>query len=277
MRDYFRNWKSWPRKRPVIIAEVGVNHGGNEHLAWDMIRSAHRHGADFVKLQSFITEDFFHPSLPYFLATKALELSFESQRMLFKKAHKQGIRLITTPFDFASVDMIEEFDPPAYKIASMDNNNISLIRYIARKGRPIFISCGMATLYEIKKAIEVMREEGNNKFILLHCVSNYPAEYNELNLSMIGLLRDKFNCPVGFSDHSIGLFASYLAIFMGATAVEKHFTTDRSLAKRFPEADHAISIEPDELQNLKEFREAVPVMIGMPQRMLNMTEKAKRK
>jgi len=273
MENNFIRWIGWPQNRTALIAEVGMNHGGVEELAWEMVLSAHNSGADFVKLQSFVTKDFFHPDLRYFEKTKSMELSFEVQRRLFSKAKGEGINLITTPFDFNSVDMVEEFAPSVHKIASMDNDNIPLIRYIAKKNRPVLISCGMADLGEIQKIVNVMEEVGNNKLALLHCISDYPTEPENLNLSMIDLLRNTFGYPTGLSDHSHGLYSSYVAASMGVQVIEKHFTTDRSLQKEYPDADHGISINPEELKELRIFCESVPVMMGHAPRRFTENEK----
>ena len=277
MRKDFKNWINWPDKRTVIIAEVGINHGGDEALAWEMILAAHENGADFIKLQTYSTERFFHPSLPYFDATKSMELSPEATSRLFKKAKVAAAKLITTPFDFESVDLIENFSPPLYKIASMDNDNSPLIRYIAQKGHPVIISCGMASVEEIQKLIHVVEKTGNDKLILLHCVSDYPASPESLNLEMIPYLSNLFNIPVGFSDHSIGMDGAYLAASMGAVAIEKHFTTDRNLVKKFPNADHEISFEPGELKELRMFCEKIPSMKGIAPRKITAGETIGRK
>lgn len=272
MNCNYIHWPNWPQNRTAIIAEVGTNHGGDKDLAWELIRSAHENGADFVKLQSFVTEEFFHPSLEYYSSTESLELSFDVQRTLFKKAGEEGIKLITTPFDLKSVDLVNEFAPAAFKIASMDNDNIPLIRYIAEKQRPILVSTGMADLGEIQKIIEVVTNTGNDKLILLHCISDYPPKPQDLTLSMIDVLKSTFNQFVGFSDHTIGVTSSFIAISLGVAVIEKHFTTDRLLARRIPDADHEISIEPGELKCLREFSESVPIMIGHAPRQLTENE-----
>ena len=256
------NWPDWPEGRTAVIAEVGINHGGDEGLAWEMIKSAHLNGADFVKLQSYITEEFFHPSLSYFDSTKSMELSIDSQRELFRNAKADGIKLITTPFDFTSVDMVREFDPSAYKIASMDNDNIPLMRYIAEEKKPVMVSTGMAHMEEIQKVVDIFTEAGNEKLILLHCVSDYPTKPVDVNLSMMQLYRDTFNCPVGLSDHSLGIASAIIAASLGAAVIEKHFTTDKFLVDKIPDADHDISIVPKELEELKSFCENVQIMIG---------------
>ena len=273
MASKFITWSGWPQNRTALIAEVGMNHGGVEELAWEMILSAHNCGADFVKLQSFVTKDFFHPDLQCFEVTKSMELSFEVQRRLFSRARGEGINLITTPFDSNSVDMVEEFNPLVYKIASMDNDNIPLIKYISKKNRPVLLSCGMADLGEIQKIISIMEKVGNDKLILLHCISDYPTVPENLNLSMIDLFKSAFGYPVGLSDHSFGLNSSYVAASMGAQVIEKHFTTDRSLQKEYPDADHDISINPQEFKKLRIFCESVPVMMGDAPRKLTENEK----
>lgn len=262
MRYTYPDWPDWPTNRTVVIAEVGMNHGGNEALAWEMINSAHENGADLVKLQSFVTEDFFHPSLSYFQNTKAMELPLDGQRRLFAKGKEAGINLITTPFGVASVDMVEEFEPLAFKVASMDNDNHPLIEHIAKKGRPILISLGMADLGEIQKTVDVVRKAGNEKLVLLHCISDYPSRLEDMHLASLQGLRQIFNVHVGLSDHSMGLDAAFAAASMGVAVIEKHFTTDRKLCEEIPDADHDISIEPDELRDLRRFCESVTEMIG---------------
>jgi len=268
----YPNWEGWTGNRTVIIAEVGINHGGDEALAWDMILSAHKNGADFVKLQSFITNEFFHPSLSYYSDTESMELSSEAQTKIYENAAHEGIKLITTPYDISSVDTADRFNPYAHKIASMDNNNERLISYIAKKQRPVIVSCGMASLSEIHEIVNLFQKEKNDKLVLLHCVSNYPTKAKDLNLSMIPFLKETFNVFVGFSDHSIGLDADFIAISLGASIIEKHFTIDRSLANKYPEADHDISIEPDELKRLREFSESASVMLGKAPRIISEEE-----
>lgn len=267
-----KNWSGWPSERTAIIAEIGLNHGGDESLAWKMIQSAHNNGADFVKLQTFVMKEFFHSSLPYYKNIRDMGLSFDSQRRLFIKAANNNINLITTPFDRATVDLTEEFSPTAYKVASMDNDNVPLIRYIAGKKRPVIISCGMADLGEIQRVVEIMEEAGNKKLVLLHCVSDYPTKEKDMNLSMISFLRDTFGYPSGLSDHSIGLFSSYVAASLEASLIEKHFTTDKFLQEKYPDADHDISILPDELKELRTFCESISQMMGKAPRKLTDNE-----
>ena len=272
MRTDIEHWAGWPDHRPAIIAEVGMNHGGDESLAWEMIQAAHENGADFVKLQTYSTERFFHPSLTYFDSTKSMELSCESTSELFINSEKKGIQLFTTPFDLESVDFIDKLSPKLYKVASMDNDNTPLIEHIAQKGKPIIVSCGMASFDEIYQVLETVKKTGNDQLVLLHCISDYPAKPESLNLEMIPYLKNKFNVPIGFSDHAIGLHSAFMAISMGALMVEKHFTTDRKLADQMPDADHDISIEPQELSELIAFAEDASLMRGKAPRQITSGE-----
>ncbi len=275
MKFNLRDQSFWPANRTAIIAEIGINHGGDEALALEMIQTAHKNGADFVKLQSYITKEFLHEDCAYFESIKSMELSFEAQKRLFKKAKEMGINLASTPFDFHSADLVDEFEPPFFKVASMDNDNVPLLRYIAQKGRIVIVSCGMANLSDVQKIVKIMEEAGNEKLILLHCISDYPAKPEDLNLSMINLLKQTFGYPAGLSDHAIGLFSSFIAASLGAAVIEKHFTIDKSLAEKYPDADHEISILPEELRCLREFCETAPVMTGNSQKGFTEKETAK--
>lgn len=270
-------WAGWPGARPAVIAEVGMNHGGSPELAWEMIVSAHQNGADFVKLQSYVTEEFFHPSLSYLQSTKSMELSFESQAMLFRKAKDAGIRLVTTPFDFKSVDFAEQNELPFHKIASMDNDNIPLIECIASTKRPVLVSCGFAKTSEIEKILEVFERTGNDKLVLLHCVSDYPAKNENMNLEAIRYMNKAFGVPVGLSDHSMGIECAKVGLSLGAVVVEKHFTTDRGLLEKIPDADHDISITPDELKELAAFAKKLQEMLGKAPRKITANEANGRK
>lgn len=269
----YPDWPQWPQNRPVVIAEVGINHGGDVALAWDMIQAAYEHGADFVKLQSFVADKFFHPSLSYFKNTEAMELTFEEQQSLFEKSASSGISLITTPYDTNSADMVDRFSPAAHKIASMDNDNYLLVEHVADKQRPLLLSLGMANLNEVQKAVEIISSTGNDKLVLMHCISDYPARPEDMQLAAIPGLAERFHQFVGLSDHSQGLDAAMAALALGAVVIEKHFTTNRSLAKQMPDADHDISIEPHELKRLRDYCDTIPSMLGSFPRELTENEK----
>lgn len=261
MKDRYPSWPDWPSRRTAIIAEVGVNHGGDESLAWDMIVSAHENGADFVKLQSYTAESLIHPSMSYFKAAKSMELSFDVQDRLFRMAKKSGIVLITTPYDHRAADFVSQFDVACYKIASMDIDNYPLIRHIARYDKPVLVSTGMADMVEIEKILHILKEGRSDKFVLLHCVSEYPTKPENADLFMLGRLREELDCFIGLSDHSIGLECSKAAASFGVAVIEKHFTIDKSLAEKMPEADHDISMTPRELKELRSFCEAAPPLM----------------
>ncbi|MGK5094960.1 N-acetylneuraminate synthase family protein [Deltaproteobacteria bacterium TL4] len=273
----YPNWPLWPHNRTALIAEVGINHGGDEVLAWKMIESAHNAGADFVKLQSFITADFFHPSLSNFQSTQALELSWDAQKRLFSKASSAGITLISTPYDQTSADLLDELEVAAFKIASMDNDNYPFIEYVAKKGRPLIISTGMADLGEIQKLIETVSNTGNEQLVLLHCISDYPTRLEDMHLANLEGLDQTFNVPVGLSDHSLGLEAPFVAASLGVAVIEKHFTTDKTLQDRFPDSDNEISILPSELQALSVFCNNIAKIKGVFPRPLTENEIVGRK
>ncbi|MCD4729541.1 MAG: N-acetylneuraminate synthase family protein [Bacteroidales bacterium] len=258
--------------RPLIIAEVGVNHNGDLSLAKEMISSASKSGADFVKLQSFVMEEFFSPTLDYYTETETFSLGFNEQTELFEYASRENILLITTPFDIKSVDFIDQFNVPAYKIASMDCNNYPLIRHIASKKKYIFLSTGMADIEEIGNAINVCKEEGNEDIILLHCVSNYPTDYRDLNLNFMLKMHDLFGFSVGLSDHTLGVENAMVAASLGAKIIEKHFTTDPDMDKEYPGADHDIAITPSELKQLSVFCDKIPLIMGNSDRVFSENE-----
>lgn len=268
----YPDWEGWGFGRTAVIAEVGINHGGDEALAWEMITAAHENGADFVKLQSYVTESMFHPSLKYYDAKKKQEIPFDGLRRLFAGAREKGIALITTPFDEASLAVVEEFSPAAHKIASMDNDNLPLIEKIASTGRPVIVSAGMGGIGEMEKIQDIMDGRGNGKLAVLHCVSDYPADLNRMHLGFMETLRAALGCPVGLSDHSLGLESSFAAASLGAAAIEKHFTTSRGLDAKIPATDNAMSIEPAELKQLRRFCELAPVMMGSGRRRLTENE-----
>lgn len=245
----------------LIIAEAGVNHNGDISLAHRLIDSAAKAGVDAVKFQCFVTEELIIPTVPkanyqvkttglkenQFEMLKSLELDLHQHAELKKHCEDVGLIYICTPYDYPSVDILERIGVFSYKIASTDTTNIPFLRYIAGKGKPVFLSTGMSTLGEIEMAQDTLIQNGlSGKVILLHCTSEYPVPLNEVNLRAISTLQQAFRCPVGFSDHTPGIGASPWAIVLGACVIEKHFTLDRSMKG----PDHCASIEPHELKAL---------------------------
>ena len=264
--------KVGPGEKPFIIAEAGLNHNGKIELAIKLIDEAKKAGCDAVKFQSFkassrvsnrvkkahyaeqITglEENIHELL------SRLELSLEDHRKLFDHGKKIGIDVFFTPFDLSSVDLLESFQTPYYKIASSDLNNLPLLSRIAKTGKPVILSTGMATLGEVEESIQAILKEGNPNIILLHCLSSYPANPAEANLRVISTLRQTFQVPVGFSDHTVGLSVTIAALALGANVIERHFTLDRYLEG----PDHIFSSEPAEMTELTKLARMTNEMLG---------------
>ena len=242
-----------------IIAEAGVNHNGSVELAKKLIDAAKDAGADAVKFQTFKAENVVVKDAQkaeyqkettgegsQYEMIKKLELTEEGFRELADYAEKKDIMFLSSPFDKESVDLLYELDVPAFKVGSGEITNFPLLRYIAKKRKPIILSTGMSTLGEIEEALDVIRSEGVEDIILLHCVSNYPARIEDVNLRAIETLKQAFKLPVGFSDHTLGIIVPIAAVALGACVIEKHFTLDRNL----PGPDHRASLEPDELKEM---------------------------
>ena len=243
---------------PEIVAEIGFNHNGDVSLACEMIKAAASAGADAVKFQTFLASDLALKSSEHYNIIKNGELSLTEHERLIKTAHENGIIFLSTPFSRAGVDMLESLNISAYKVASMDITNSPLLRHISSTGKPMIVSTGMATISEIAEALDVIKQTGRNKVILLHCVSKYPTAPDEANLKSIPFLKSVFSVPVGYSDHVLGNTVAMSAIAVGASLIEKHFTTDKSL----PGPDHKISSDPKELRTLIREIENVKKSLG---------------
>lgn len=260
--DFFaRSFSFAEGEAPVLIAEAGVNHNGDGRLAKQLVDAAVAAGAQIVKFQAFKTEkeiSRFAELAPYqketapnaqsqFDLCKALELGFGDFRDLKEYCNARGIGFLCSVFDFDSIDfMADDLGARAVKIASGEITNAPLLEYVGRKKLSIILSTGASTLEEVGEAIATLRGAGCPELVLLHCVSNYPAPTNELNLRAMATLSREFGLPVGFSDHSLGNAAAIAAVAMGAVMIEKHFTLDRTMEG----PDHKASAEPDELKAL---------------------------
>jgi N,N'-diacetyllegionaminate synthase len=217
-------------------------------------------GADAVKFQTFrashlATRD--APGAAYqkrglsegesqYEMLRRLELSDEAHRRLVERCRRRDLLFMSTAFDEPSADLLDELAVPLYKIPSGEVTNLPFLARMARRGRPMLVSTGMCTLGEVESAVETLEEAGNRNFVLLHCVSSYPADPGDVNLRAMHTLAAAFECPVGYSDHTPGIEVGIAAVALGACVLEKHFTLDRSL----PGPDHAASLQPDELQAL---------------------------
>ncbi|MFC2043813.1 N-acetylneuraminate synthase family protein [Chloroflexota bacterium] len=240
-------------QRTLVVAEIGNNHEGNFDLAKQMIEQAVETGVDAVKFQTIRAERFIaRTEEKRFQQVKGFELSDEQFRELALLAQAKGLLFLSTPFDFKSVDMLDNL-VPAYKIASGDLTSwYPFLEYIARKDKPIILSTGMSDVKEIAKALEVIARVSsaplNKKVVLLHCVTSYPVPIGEANLLAIPYLKEKFRVPVGYSDHTLGTLSCQTAVALGACVIEKHFTY-RKENQTF--RDHALAA------NLTEMRELV--------------------
>ena len=246
-----------PGKPPFIVAEVGFNHNGDVELAKKMIESATKNGADAVKLQTFVAKEMISNKvivddpdrpghdIPFYEFFQRYELSPSDYETLFAYAKTLNIPLFSTPFDESSLEMLTELGVPAIKIASPDLTFIPFLERVAERGLPVVLSTGMGNEEEISQSLKILKPKC--PIILLHCVSNYPSSYGEMNLRCIETMRSKFKVPVGLSDHTMGNLTAVVAASLGAVLIEKHFTLDRKL----PGVDQSISMEPQELKQLK--------------------------
>jgi len=213
-----------PGNPVFIIAEVSANHRGDIHTALAAIDAAKYAGADAVKFQHLRHTLIASEPLSEFY--KSAELPYEWTSRLVARAKEKGIIFLSTPFDMEAVDILYEAGVPAYKVASYEMTDDVLLRHIAKKGKPVILSTGMAYLDEVKHAVGVIQEEGNNQIIILHCVSLYPPQFKDLNLKAIQTLSREFSFPIGFSDHAdpSSNVATLGAIALGATCIERHIT-----------------------------------------------------
>lgn len=239
-----------------IIAEAGRNHNGDIRLAKKMVEMASECGADAVKFQSFRADDLIVKEMEKishikktviesaYESTKKVELKEQWHFELADLAKENNINFLSTPEDHKMADLLERVAVPAFKIASLDITYFDLLRHIAKKGKPMIVSTGMSNLAEVAEAVEVIKSEGNNQIILLHCVSAYPPKIKDVNLLCINTIKQVFNLPTGYSDHTTSIFVPMSAVSLGANIIEKHFTLDKSL----PGVDQRISANPKEFR-----------------------------
>lgn len=245
--------------KTMIIAEAGVNHNGDMATARKLIDAAATAGVDYVKFQTFKTENlvsFNAPTAEYqqkatnetsqFAMLKRLELSYEQHLELIEYCNKKGVKFLSTAFDLDSIDLLSEFNLDFWKIPSGEITNYPYLAKIARLGQPIVMSTGMCDNQDIENAIRVLCENGANRqdITLLHCNTQYPTPMCDVNLSAMKTLADTFGVPTGYSDHTIGIEVPIAAVALGAKVIEKHFTLDRNMEG----PDHKASLEPDELK-----------------------------
>ena len=258
---------------PYIIAELSANHNGSLKRAKASIKAAKDSGAHAIKLQTYTADTMtINCDKPDFIVKgglwdgyKLYDLYQEAHtpyawhQELFSFAKEIGITCFSTPFDETAVELLEGLNTPAYKIASFELTDTPLIKQVAKTGKPILMSTGMASEQEITEAVEAARSAGCESLLLFHCVSSYPAPIEHSNLKKITNLRNKFGVEVGLSDHTIGITAAVASIALGASMVEKHFTLSRE--DKGPDSD--FSIEPDELALLVENTRGAWLSLGI--------------
>jgi pseudaminic acid synthase len=252
---------------PYIIAELSANHNGSLERALATITAAKQCGADAVKIQTYTADTMtIECDLPDFIVKGGLwdgyklydlykwaQTPYEWHKPLFEHAKKEGITLFSTPFDETAVDLLESLDTPAYKIASFELADLPLIEYVAKTGKPMILSTGMATGEQIQEAVSTARDSGCKDLVLLHCISSYPVPIDQAHLLQIAVLAERFKVPVGLSDHTLGTTAAVAAVALGACIIEKHFTLNR--ADKGPDCE--FSLEPSEMERLcRETKEA---------------------
>ena len=247
-----------PERDVFIVAEAGLNHNGSLAVARDLVRRAAEIGADAVKFQSYHTEDFVSKKSDYYQLFKNLELSESDFADLKKLADERNIIFLSTPLDLRYVDVLKALDVPAFKIASGDITFTPLLEAVAKTGKPILLSTGAATIGEIYDAMHALRQHGGDELVLLQCLSAYPAPPEEINLRALVALKEIFDVPTGYSDHSIGIEVPLAAVALGACVIEKHFTLD----KKMKGPDHALSAEPSEFERMIEAARVIEKSLG---------------
>ncbi|MBI9094590.1 MAG: N-acetylneuraminate synthase [Sphaerochaeta sp.] len=268
--------------KTFIIAEAGVNHNGNLDLARKMIDAAKEAGVDCIKFQTFKAE-----ALVSGKATKAeyqqkqtkndesqlhmlqkLELSYDEFALLAQYCEERDISFLSTPFDFHSIEFLQTLNMKYWKIPSGEITNLPYLIKIAQTHMPIILSTGMSTIEEISDALKVLREYGCGEVTLLHCTTEYPAPYAEVNLRAMETLRKEFHVSVGYSDHTKGIEVPIAAVALGATVIEKHFTLDRQMEG----PDHKASLEPDELKAMVNAIRNIEVALGSGEKKPSLSE-----
>lgn len=255
-----------------IIAEAGDNHNGSFELALKLVDKAVEAGADCVKFQTFITENViskFAEKAEYqkentgeeetqFEMVKKLELSFEQFREIQAYCKKRGILFLSTPFDLESIEFLEEIDIPFWKIPSGEITNLPYLEKIAQTRKKIVLSTGMCTMEEIEAALAVLKENGAGEIAILHCNTEYPTPYSDVNLRAMQAIQEKFHVKIGYSDHTRGIEVPIAAVACGAQIIEKHFTLDKNMEG----PDHKASLEPEELKQMVQSIRNIEMAMG---------------
>lgn len=267
-----------------IIAEMSANHAGKIENAFQIIEEAKKAGADCVKIQTYTADTLtidcdreayrikggLWDGYNYYQLYKEAYTPWEWQPALKAKCEEAGVDFLSTPFDFTAVDFLEDMGVEFYKIASFELIDIPLIEYTAGKGRPMIISCGMGSVEEIEEALTACRRQKNEQIILLKCCSQYPASYEDMNLSVISDMQKRFGVPIGLSDHSMGSLAPVVAVSLGAKVIEKHVC----LSRKIENPDAGFSMEIEEFAKMVEDVRHTEKMLGQATYSLTEHEKS---
>ncbi len=271
--------------KTLIIAEAGVNHNGDILLAKKLIEEAAKAGADYVKFQTFITEEVISKDAPkaeyqkastgndesQFDMVKKLELSEAAHYELQAHCEKHNIGFLSTPFDLPSIDLLQRMKLKLVKIPSGEINNVPYLRHIAGKFEHYLLSTGMSDLNEIEFAVNELMKKGvsKNQITILHCNTEYPTKMEDVNLKAMQTIASHFKTPIGYSDHTIGWEVAVAAVALGASVVEKHFTLDKNM----PGPDHKASLEPYELKTLVEKIRSIEIALGSSEKLISDSAK----
>lgn len=267
-----------------LIAEMSANHAGKIENAFRIIEEAKKAGADCVKIQTYTADTLtincdseayrikggLWDGYNYYQLYKEAYTPWEWQPALKAKCEEVGVDFLSTPFDKTAVDFLEDMGTEFYKIASFELVDIPLIEYTASKGKPMVISCGMGSIEEIEEALAACRGQGNEQIVLLKCCSQYPANYEDMNLAVIPDMKKRFGVPIGLSDHSMGSLAPVAAVALGAKVIEKHVC----LSRKMENPDAAFSMEIEEFAKMAQDVRNTEQMLGQPTYELTEQEKS---
>ena len=267
----------------LIIAEAGVNYNGSLDLAYKMVDAAKKAGADIVKFQTGIPEKVmsrFAEKADYQKKTtgehesqlemvRKLMLKLDDFIPLKKYCEDREIKFLSTPFDLSSIDFLDELGCNMWKIPSGEITNLPYLLRIAKTNKQVIMSTGMSTREDVAAALDVLKKNGSGEVTLLHCTTEYPAPFSDVNLKAMNTLREQFHCKVGYSDHTLGIEIPIAAVAMGATVIEKHFTLDRNMKG----PDHKASLEPNELSAMVKAIRNIELALGTEVKKPSASEK----
>ena len=269
-------------KKVLVIAEAGVNHNGDFNLAKKMVDKAKEAGADIIKFQTAIAENLiskYAPKAEYqkkatgenenqLDMVKKLLLPFDDFVKLKEYCEQVGIMFLSTPFDLESIDFLNQMGMELWKVPSGEVTNLPYLVHISKTGKPVIMSTGMCTMSEISDALKILRENGCKDISLLHCTTEYPAPFEDINLRAMNELKKEFGVSVGYSDHTVGIEVPIAAVAMGAEIIEKHFTLDKNMEG----PDHKASLEPDELKAMVSAIRNIELAMGTEKKMVTVSE-----